>query len=185
MNENQVKKVMSKAGANLLVEFAIELTKQGHRATGSLINSLKFSVVPIIDGIQLSIYSHKYGIYVDKGVRADRIKKPFAPPRINALMKWIKTKGMASSAKQIRSLAYAIAWTHKNVVWSGEGFGMPTSRAMTKSRTGKRTGWIGTTVENSKQEIINKLTSDYSRELSLSFDNIIRRQRETLKMIQK
>ena len=166
----------------MIVDFAKEITKQGHRATGSLIESLEFDVKDIIDGVQLNMYAHKYGIYVDKGVKASRIRHPFAPPRIKALMRWVKTKGLASSRKQVRSIAYAIAWTHKNVVWS-HGFGMPTRRAMTFSSTGKRTDWINQTINKEKARIMEKLKGDYTRELTVEFDNIIRKQSQTLKAL--
>lgn len=104
------KEDLEKIALEFIKAFGVELVKQGRsKQAGGLINSLK-AQVSVPDTI--SIFANHYWRFVDKGVSSASIKKPFAPPRIEGLVRWLITKGIGSSDKKIRSIAYAIARTH-------------------------------------------------------------------------
>jgi|TARA_R100000084_G_scaffold100228_1_gene54854 hypothetical protein len=103
-------KALHKIGEVLAVGFGVTLVKQGrNKKSGGLIDSLH---TKILKPNSVSVLGNHYWRFVDKGVRADQIKSPFAPARINALVKWLISKGIGSAKKTTRQIAYAIAHTH-------------------------------------------------------------------------
>jgi hypothetical protein len=109
-------KILRSIGEEYAKAFGIELIKQGREArAGGLIKSLQVKTYPT----SIEILGNDYWRYVNKGVRANQIRYPKAPARINALIQWLKRKGVAGSDSVIRGIAYAIAYTHSKV-------GMPT-----------------------------------------------------------
>ena len=121
---------LDKIGLAVTTAFGVELASQGRgKKQGSLINSLK-AVPQSPDTVQ--IFANYYWRFVDQGVSSASIKKPFAPPRIDGLISWLTSKGIGSSDKKIRSIAYAIARTHGKK-------GMPT---MNSRRDSKRLNFV-------------------------------------------
>lgn len=144
-----------------------EIEMQGHRATGSLIDSVEGVVDATIDGFSTDILHNKYGIFQDKGVRAKNI--PFSPGSgkktsqfITALANWVKLKRITSGLdKDVLGAAFAIAKKMKKE-------GMPTRGSYRFSKNGRRTGWLKYTtkiysgaialrVDNSTEEYLNNL----------------------------
>jgi hypothetical protein len=135
--------------------FGLELVRQGRsKKSGGLINSLHSKVT----GVGVSIMGNYYWRFVDKGVKASQIKKPFAPPRINALIKWLKSKGIGSSNEIIRGIAYAIAYTHSKK-------GMPT-------QNGRRA--------RHKMNFVDKALRKEKRTIEQTIDKVIGRNVETI-----
>jgi len=151
---------LERIGMIVATSFGVTLVQQGRsKRAGGLINSLKAKSE---SSDSVSILGNHYWRFVDKGVSASDIKSPFAPARINGLIKWLMRKGIGSGNKQIRSIAYAIASTHGKK-------GMPTmngrrdksrlnfidkSWARDKAKIGKE---VSTVFDESVQLILNKL----------------------------
>ena len=141
------KEDLDKIGLAFTKAFGVELANQGRsKQAGGLINSLKAQSNP---PDTVSIFANHYWRFVDKGVSSGSIKKPFAPPRINALVNWLIKKGIGSSDKKIRSIAYAIARTHTRK-------GMPT---MGKRRDNKRLNFVDKAMKKHNSKI-NKVIDD-------------------------
>jgi hypothetical protein len=87
---------------HLRLETKMELRRQGHRASGDLINSVKVENNEEARGYSLDCSSLKYGDYVNRG-RKPRLK----PIPVSALIRWIEVKGLQYSGS-LESFAYAI-----------------------------------------------------------------------------
>jgi hypothetical protein len=106
-------KILRRIGEEYAKAFGIELIRQGREPrAGGLIKSL--SVNPEAPS-NVSISGNHYWTFLDKGVKASQIKYPKAPARINALIQWLKRRGVAGSDSVIKGIAYAIAYTHSKV----------------------------------------------------------------------
>lgn len=98
----------------------VELELQGHRATGELIRSLRTDIYSRTNIIVAEGRMAHYGRYVD----TERKKGSYVP--INALMRWIRVKGIEQDLKKVKSLAFAIQRKIFNVgistpeSWRGE-----------------------------------------------------------------
>jgi hypothetical protein len=104
------KRDLEKIGTAYTVAMGVELIRQGReKRAGGLINSLQAKGHPP-DTVQ--IHGNHYWRFVNYGVESESIKKPYAPPRIQGLIKWLKRKGIGSSDEKIRGIAYAIATIH-------------------------------------------------------------------------
>ena len=175
MELSALNKVFDKTGEDLLKALSRALIDQGHRGSGKLLDSLSFDVVQTGDSIELQIKGNDYGIILDTGVKWQNI--PFgrgggsSSLYIEGLMKWIRSKGMASSNKNVRSIAFAIANTQiKN---TNNGFGMPTKGSLKYSKTGKRTGWLTDTINDKENTILEQVQRDIGIEISLNMERII------------
>lgn len=148
---------------DMLVDALVdEFTAQGHKNTGAFINSIVYAVEATGDILSLSLYFDKYGVYLDKGVRPERV--PFGSSSgaksskyIQALTLWVRQRGFVTSQKQALSMAFAIAKKHKKE-------GMPTKNSYTYSINGRRTDFFTYTIDSIQSEIdrrIYELAGDY------------------------
>ncbi len=158
MAEDLVTKALRKIAGKLILALAKELIAQGHKATGSLIESMGSKIVPLASGLELQILMNTYGIFVDSGRRAGGRKVP-----IDALMKWIRTKGLTSGDKEVRSLAFAI----QTSIFK-EGVPTNSSRA-----GGKKTDFIQTALDKVLDDIENILADVFQETVLDSFDVFI------------
>lgn len=150
----------------LILALASELIDQGHKNTGSLINSLEGRIQDDPNGFDVSIWANKYAHYLDKGVKANRI--PYSgrsgggrSQYIQALIAYFRQKGAADP----KAAAFATANKHKKE-------GMPTRRSYRFSSTGKRKGFIKEAL-NKRETIINKRLTDLaSKKLDKKVDKI-------------
>lgn len=139
-----------------------EWDKQGHDMTGAFKQSMYYDVIEESNSFKIRIIDgteRGYGRILDLGVKADQIKSPFAPPRIEGLTNFVKQRGIASDDKQARSIAYAIAYTHKYGGETNPGGGMPTDGSRKFSSTGKRTQFVADVlpeIEKIVSELISK-----------------------------
>ena len=151
------KEDLGKISKLFITAFGSMLAYQGRsKQTGGLINSLK-AVNNAPDTI--SIFGNYYWRFVDKGVESRSIKTPFAPPRINGLVRWLIDKGIGSGDKQIRSIAYAIAHTHGKK-------GMPTMRG---SRDAKRLNFVDRAINRNKGKINKEIDRLIESKLDTAF----------------
>lgn len=142
-------------GTWLVELLADELEKQGHRASGNLINSIRFQVQNLLNEIEIEFSFNKYGIFQDRGIKAKNI--PFGKGGgrtsrfIAALIAWVKLKKFTSGLdKDVKSAAFAIAKKMKKE-------GMPTKGAFRFSKNGRRIGWLTHTVNKNEKAIFNRM----------------------------
>ena len=159
---------LEKLGSELLKEFANELIGQGHRATGSLISSLRKDILFAPSSYRLVFYANDYGMYLETGRRSGK----YVP--IEPLMRWVAAKGMASTNKEVRSIAYAISKAIQQQ-------GIPTRGAHKYSKVGRRTLWITATVTNNRSRIAQAIRSNFKKQIDVTMTNIIRETNKKLK----
>lgn len=128
------------AGDMLVDALIAELRIQGHSNTGKLIQSIVYEVGHASDAMQLDLSFEKYGAYIDKGLPPSAV--PYTPGSgrknsryIRALMLWVTQRGIVSSQRQAKSMAFAIARKHSRE-------GMPTQASSRFSGSGRRTGFF-------------------------------------------
>ena len=155
-----IKVGLDKLGADLLKDFAKELITQGHKASGSLIASLRKDILFSPSSYSLAFYGNEYGLYLEVGRRKGARKVP-----INALMKWIAIKGMASTNKEARSIAFAIqAAIYKE--------GSPTRGAYKYTKNGRRINWVSGAVDDNKKKISNTIQKIFKNQLETTLKNV-------------
>lgn len=137
----------------LVGEVRKELTKQGHRLTGKLVDSVEAKESKITDGWVQEVFWEKYGEAMERGVRPSRV--PFSPGSgavrskyIEGLLRFVKLRGMRPRRKGETQLgiAFAIARTQKER-------GLPTVGSRAYSQTGRRTGATGEVLAREKTKI--------------------------------
>lgn len=85
------------------------LKKQGHVATGKGVNSLETKIRESGSGLLIAIFGEDYLAYQETGRKAGKM------PPIKDLMKWVKAKGIASEAKEVKRISWAIAINMKKI----------------------------------------------------------------------
>lgn len=133
---NKITTGLNTIGDMVVDALAFEFSQQGHNNTGAGIESIVYAVKQFGNVYQLDLSFNKYMIYQDKGITADRIPFSFGSGNktskyIAGLTKWVMQRGMANNRKKARSIAFAIAKTHKKE-------GMPTRGSYLYSRNGRR-----------------------------------------------
>ena len=84
----------------IILELQKELLGQGHKATGSLINSMEGQTMVLPDSVVIEILMDDYSQYVNDGRKPGGKKVPIA-----VLVDWIERKGIASGRKDIKNAA--------------------------------------------------------------------------------
>ena len=116
-----------------------ELAQQGHIASGELLQSIRIVVKEVVNGIEIEGRFLKYGVYVDRGRKAGTKKVP-----IDAILRWIRVKGIDLRGKREVSVAFAIQHSiFKN--------GIPSNRNKNKLR------WMRGTLEKKTPEVLGIL----------------------------
>ena len=82
-------------GQFIINELAKELIKQDHNATGKLISSLDFNTSIGAGTFSLLVVGKDYGKWVNTGRKKGAAKVP-----IQALVEWIKVKGIETNNKK-------------------------------------------------------------------------------------
>lgn len=107
---------------NLLIDkLNEEFILQGHPNTGEFQKSLRGEFIENEDKTTIHIYGNEYGLYISKGVSADKI--PFTDRKrgegaggqskyITGLKNWVKTKLGIADEREALSIAFAIAKQH-------------------------------------------------------------------------
>jgi len=144
---DELKQILSNFVFKQLTE---ELIRQGHKLTGSLINSFEVQVREHGDSIDYDFMMLNYGLSLNDGIKPSRIPYTIGgPPRggtskyIQGLIEFAKKRFFANQ-KRATQIAFAIARKQKE-----KGYPL----------TGK-IGFINNVLEADK-DIITKLISDY------------------------
>lgn len=97
--------------------LAGELIRQGHKLTGSLIESIDVSISEKFDSLGLIGRFNDYGLVLDRGIPADRIPYTRGSPRggkskyITGLINWARIK-FKVDLKRAKGIAFAVANIH-------------------------------------------------------------------------
>lgn len=143
----------------IIVDLRDELNQQGHRATGSLENSLTFEIKDSdSDGFLGVIFGNDYWEALETGVAASRI--PYTPGKgrggtskyIQALIEWAGVVRPELDEKERKSFVFAVA-----TVASREG--NPTRGSYSFSRNGERKNFVQRTIDKH----INILSANLSK----------------------
>ena len=147
-------------GQLIINELGKELIKQQHRATGDLISSLDYTLNLRSIGFTLEILMNDYGLFVNTGRKPGEKKVP-----IQALLEWIKQKGIETNNKKALGIAFAIQKTIKKE-------GIPTRNSRAK---GKRTEFIDETLDRVDNVITSMVGDLYEKQIGIQIDNEFRR----------
>ena len=122
---------LDKIATNIQVILANTLIRLGRNASGAFINSLSHTIVYGSSSVEIVIKGLSYWRIIEYGVPAKNI--PYGTKRtgagssryIQGLMRWIKTKGLASNNKVVKAMAFAIATKQTSTSRGGWGLGNP------------------------------------------------------------
>lgn len=134
--------------AELITEaLKTELIKQGHRATGKLINSIKAIVINTVSSSEVLVSYLDYGQSVNKG------QPPGTRVPLQDLVRWVKVKGIATKWDEIQPAARAI----QRAIYR---YGTPTPgrRANYPGESGRLTGFQDIAVEEETGKISQTLS---------------------------
>ena len=153
-------------------ELVQELDDHGHIMTGRLARSIRVDVKFLgLSEVSLIGSFLKYGEAVETGVKASRI--PFtlgsgktSSKYITGLMRFIRLRRIAQKTKEVKSIAFVIAKTHKRE-------GMPTRGSRRFSKNSKRRGFVTFTLKRLEDKIETEVSNIFNRDLTVSIDNIV------------
>jgi hypothetical protein len=150
--------------------LAEEFEAQGHKLTGKTIASITQQIQKSDIELIIEFYGSGVNAIVNKGVSADRI--PFqrgsgagSSLYIDALTEYAK-KRMGAYGKEARSIAFAIAQTHKKE-------GMPTRGSYRFSSTGERLAFVDIALDKKASEVAILAQRIYSQYVNTALDNFI------------
>lgn len=153
---------LNSIGQFIVSEMIAELSQQGHRATGKLIESLDYDITESKDVTMLDISFLDYGRYVETGRRAGARKVP-----IQALVDWVITKGIASGNTNVLRVAYAI----QTKIFQE---GIPTRGSLKFSLSGKRDKWFSEVVNVELEEMVfNEIEQAAVEQVDVFLDNMV------------
>lgn len=153
----------------IVSELRDELRDQGHNLTGRLSNSVAADATEDADGWDIDFSHEKYGVYLDFGVRPDRI--PYSPGSgaryskyIQALKDWVLARGIKTNDRAALRVAFAIARVQKRE-------GMPTRGSFRFSSNGRRKGWVQYPASSKENDIQQALYDFYENFIDASIDD--------------
>lgn len=153
-------KVLEQLGQTIINELGKELIKQQHKATGELISSLDYKVEQNLLGTVLKIEMNEYGTWVNIGRKKGAAKVP-----IDALVEWIKRKGIETNNKKAIGIAFAIQKTIQRE-------GSPT---VNSRRKGKKVGFVDDTLARLDKQIEQMVLQAAEKEVTIMVDNFVKR----------
>ena len=104
MEIKHLKEEIDKLGKDVISDLIKQLLSADKKATGQLINSLKYEVLQTVDQVLLKIYASDYFENVDKGRRPGAKQPP-----IKAIIPWVEIKGIRIKNSSVESTAFVIA----------------------------------------------------------------------------
>lgn len=138
----------NKVGKLIIATLQKELLEQGHKDTGTLINSFEQRVIELPNSIVIDILMDKHGEYVNDGRRKAKSKSEYVP--IGVLIEWVERKGIANGDKNVKNAAYAI----REKIFKE---GIPTKGSFKFSNNGRRKGFIDFVIDNKLDNAISEL----------------------------
>lgn len=136
---------------------------QGHTLTGKLRDSIDYTVTKGNGSITAKMEMLNYGVFVEFGVPASSIPKRGERGymgMVYAMIRFFERKGLGGRE--------AVGAAHATVhVWGREG--MPTRASSRFSKTGERTGFIKTVLDNEVKSISDKIEKDFGVKIQFLF----------------
>ena len=153
-------------GLDVIGEFLVDqlvktLDIQGHRATGELQNTMRYEVTSSGSAFDIVIYAQDYAKNVDKGTPKG------VTVSIDALAKWVEVKGIATGEPQIKAIAFLI---QRKIFREG-----------TIQYREKKKGFIEVTLDANAKIIFQMVLDLFTKEITLSLSNTIRKQQQTFR----
>lgn len=140
----------------------MELIEQGHKATGTLVNSFEQRVLELPNSLVLEILMEDYGIYVNEGRRKNAKKVP-----LDSLIAWIERKAIVNGDKEIKNLAFAI----QNKIYQE---GSPTKGSFRFSNNGRRKGFIDFVIANELDFVYTELEQQVFKDYDATVASIVK-----------
>lgn len=136
-------------------EIKSELSSQGHKATGALSESIRVKVQDMATWAEVRGTGVHYAKYVDSGRRAGIKRVP-----LDALIGWIRAKGINLNGRKERDVAYAIQLAiFRN--------GIPTNKNTAK------TGFVTRTLDKNTGKIREMVNKAAGETLAIELHNVI------------
>ena len=152
-----IEELANKIGVLVVDAIKKQFLLQGHKLTGTLIDSIEQQVQVRVSGARIQVLAESYAKFVNNGVAAANI--PFggggSGARTSKYIQGLKNFArlrFGVSDKEALSIAFAIARKHKRE-------GMPTRSSSRFSKTGKRTEAVEEALEDVNDEL-NKMIED-------------------------
>ncbi len=164
---------LNELGEHLVGALREELIAQGHKLTGSLVNSIEHTVEQFRKQLSLSISYLRYGAIVNNGVRPARV--PFGggstgaqtSKYIQALIRWVQLRNIAQGIRA-KGVAFAIARKHKQE-------GIPTVGSRAFSSNGRRVGFQNIVLADNLDRIEDTVTNAGAQAVNAALDVIVGR----------
>ena len=136
-------------------QLIAELTRQGHKASGALLDSIDVALEQTVYSITIFGRFAYYGPYVDYGRNASIKRVP-----IDALIEWIRIKKMDLKGKSEQQVAFAIQMSIFKK-------GIPTDRNIGKKR------FMSGTLEKMEEYILTGITDAFGKYVEAEIFNIV------------
>lgn len=167
---DQVRPILTEVMDNLRDKLRDTFVKQGHHLTGGWEDSLEFEIDEFSGGVTAKMTANFYGGILEFGVKASRIPYTSGGPKrggkslyIQGLFNYWQQRGLTKP----EALRASFATARKQ-----EKEGMPTRKSLAFSQTGKRTGFVKSTIESSFSDIIRIIEARYRTTLELRFGEV-------------
>lgn len=139
---------------------------QGHTLTGKLRDSIDYTTTKGNGTITAKMEMENYGVFVEFGVKANRI--PFSgrsgrggkSQYIQGLISFFEKRGL--SGREAVGAAFATAHVHARE-------GMPSRASARFSKTGERTGFIKTVLDNEVKSISDRIEKEFGIKIQFLF----------------
>ena len=145
-------------GLDLIGQFIVDqlvktLDELGHRATGELQETMRYTITTSGSGYDITIIGKDYAEAVENGLPAG------TKVSVEALAKWVEAKGIATGEIQIKSIAFLIS---RNIFEKG-----------TVQFRENRKGFIEVMLDESAKVIFQMVFDLFSREVGVTLGNTI------------
>lgn len=159
-----VKDKIEALGEHLLKESAERYNIQGHNYTGSLIDKARIEVKERLGTFEVNLVIALYGIFLDKGVSANRVRPGRA--YIEAMIQYAKRKGIEDP----KGFAFAVRAKHLRE-------GIPTAASSRFSKNGRRKGWLTDTISEllAKNYFNEQLADIFQRNVEAKVEGVFQK----------
>ena len=147
-----VKFLLNEVGEMLVKALADKWILQGHNLSGRLIRSIRSKSEIKAREIILELSGESYGNIVNRGVKPENVPYSRGSGRrsskfIEALMRYVKRRGITRNRKKQKQIAFAMANVMKKE-------GIPTKNSRRFSEDGTRTGAFESVIMENEEQII-------------------------------
>jgi len=166
---------MIQSGLDIVGQYIVDqlvkvLDDQGHRNTGTLQETMKYTVTQSGSGYDITIFGKDYAKYVDQGISKGKWVSVYA------LAEWVEQKGIATGEKEIKSAAFAIRRKIHDE-------GSPTKGSLQYSKSGKRDEFIKVMLDENAKTIFKMVTEVFAKEVNTLIRETISKNRRTFETI--